>query len=99
MPDGLQISLMQNVGMKYEDVESHMKSSHRGSHNCAWRWTLRLALPLLVFVSGLALYWIWFDHAFGVTRWDTIVVGLPLAIEAAAVSLWSVSVWCSTDFV
>lgn len=67
------------------------------SHNRLWRWTLRLALPLLTFLTGLALYWIWFDHAYGGTEWTTFVVGLPLAIEGAAVALWSVSAWSSND--
>jgi hypothetical protein len=65
----------------------------------AWRWTLRLALPTLVFVSGLALYWIWFDRVFGTESWDTVVVGLPLAAEATAAAIWSVGVWCAKDLV
>lgn len=68
-------------------------------HNRLWRWTLRLALPLLTFLTGLALYWIWFDHAYGGTEWTTFVVGLPLAIEGAAVALWSISAWSSNDLV
>jgi hypothetical protein len=71
----------------------------RGLPDRAWRWTLRLALPLLFFVSALSLYWIWFDRAFGVAGWDTVVVGLPLAAEAGAVALWSIAVWCARDLV
>jgi hypothetical protein len=100
MPDGLhhEFFLMRSVETPPGGITAYLGASQR-PHDCAWRWTLRLALPLLVFLSGLVLYWIWFDRAYGVIGWDTIVVGLPLAIEAGAVALWSVGVWCSKDLV
>jgi hypothetical protein len=98
MPDGLHFDLSGTQPMTSEaQAPSAYSLPRRRSHNRLWRWTLRLALPLLTFLTGLALYWIWFDHAYGGTEWTTFVVGLPLAIEGAAVALWSVSAWTSND--
>ena len=100
MPDGLHFDLSGTQTMTSEAQAPSAYSSPRSRpHNRLWRWTLRIALPLLTFLTGLALYWIWFDQAYGGTEWTTIIVGLPLAIEAAAVALWSVSAWSSNDLV
>lgn len=71
-----------------------MRNPHR-----IWRWTLRLALPLLVAVTGLVLYWIWFDSSDGGIGWPAIVTGVPLLFVAAAATLWTVIAWCSKDTV
>lgn len=98
MPDGLHFDLSRTQPTTSEAQASSAYSPPRSrSHNRLWRWTLRIALPLLTFLTGLALYWIWFDHAYGGTEWTTFVVGLPLAVEGAAVALWSISAWSSND--
>ena len=100
MPDGLQSDFSAMGPTVIEVTSSTAYSAHpTKTHNRVWRWILRLALPLLAFLSGLVLYWIWFDQAYGGTEWTTIVVGLPLAVEAAAVALWSVSAWSSNDLI
>ncbi|MBS0224500.1 MAG: hypothetical protein JSR91_27600 [Proteobacteria bacterium] len=100
MPDGLHFDLAEKrlVTTEAQSPAAYSTPRHR-PHNRLWRWTLRLALPTLAFLSGLALYWIWFDQAYGGTEWTTIIVGLPLAVEAAAVTLWSISAWSSNDLV
>ena len=98
MPDGLHFDFSGIQPMTSEAQSPSAYSPPRSRpHNRLWRWTLRLALPLLTFLTGLALYWIWFDHAYGGTEWTTFVVGLPLAVEGAAVALWSISAWSSND--
>jgi hypothetical protein len=97
MPDGLQFDLSTTVTEMTSSTAYSARSPK--AHNRVWRWILRLALPVLAFLSGLVLYWIWFDQAYGGTEWTTIVVGLPLAVEAAAVALWSVSAWSSNDLI
>jgi hypothetical protein len=62
-----------------------------------WQWTLRLALPLLLFLSGKVLYWIWFDNVYGGVDACDIVGGLALAVCAVVVALWAVGSWCSED--
>ncbi len=99
MPDGLHFDLVETRSAMTEAPSSSTaySVSPQEPSNRLWRWTLRLALPTLAFLTGLALYWIWFDQAYGGTEWTTIIVGLPLAIEAAAVTLWSISAWSSKD--
>jgi hypothetical protein len=100
MPDGLFLDLPEKRLTIAEMASSTAYSARpQKTHNRLWRWILRLALPTLVFLSGLVLYWIWFDQAYGGTEWTTIVVGLPLAVEAIAVTLWSVSAWSSNDLI
>lgn len=98
MPDGLHFDWSE-TRLAMTQAERPMASSAfvNNTHNRLWRWILRLALPLLVFLTGLVLYWIWFDQAYGGIGWTTIIVGLPLAFEAVAAALWSVSAWCSND--
>jgi hypothetical protein len=98
-----ELSPMLRVGVEGEGVgmvlDHDLGSPPRSIPDLAWRWTLRLALPTLVFLSGLALYWIWVDRVFGTTSWDTFMVGLPLAVEATAAAIWSIGVWCAKDLV
>jgi hypothetical protein len=100
MPDGLNFDFSQERTATTESVclTADLQPLKK-PHNRMWRWILRLALPSLAFLTGLVLYWIWFDQAYGGTEWTTIFIGLPLAIEAVAVALWSVSAWCSNDLV
>ncbi|SKA12636.1 hypothetical protein SAMN02745126_03704 [Enhydrobacter aerosaccus] len=99
MPDGLYLDKAsgQTASTVLECSSAYslpLRSTHR-----IWRWTLRLALPALVCATGVILYWIWFDSAYGLTGWPAIVMGLPLVFEAAAVTLWTVTTWSSNDAV
>jgi hypothetical protein len=100
MPDGYhyEFSPTRSPVLQSRDMLIYQEPA-KGPRDRVWRWTLRLALPVLVFLSGLILYWIWFDSAYGIAGWKTVIVGLPLAVEAAAVALWSVGAWCSEDLV
>ncbi len=82
-----------------DDAEnrSSAASPRRSRDERIWRWTLRLALPLLIFLSGKVLYWIWFDNVYGRVDWCDIVGGLALAVGAAVVALWAFGSWCSED--
>jgi hypothetical protein len=80
-----------------ENSRSVSDSPRRSGDERIWRWTLRLALPLLLFLSGKVLYWIWFDNVYGSVDGCDIVGGLVLAIGAAVVALWALGSWCSED--
>jgi hypothetical protein len=67
----------------------------RGERIC--RWILRLALPILVYLSGQVLYWIWFDNVYGPPDLGGFLAGIPLAIVAIAAAIWAVGVWSSAD--
>jgi hypothetical protein len=61
------------------------------------RWILRLALPVLVYLSGQVLYWIWFDNVYGPPDLGGFLAGIPLAVVAIAAAIWAVGVWSATD--
>jgi hypothetical protein len=97
------------MSKRFEEVVAHClaaKGEGAGPHpeptalsriERIWRWVLRLVLPLLAGLSGLAIYWLWFDHHPGVHRWLEIIVSLPLAGEAAFVMLWAAGSWYFKD--
>lgn len=61
-----------------------------------WRWTLRLSLLGLMVLSGIALYWLWFDNIYG-SDWTAIVGGAFLSLVTGLVALWSLATWCFDD--
>jgi hypothetical protein len=61
------------------------------------RWILRLVLPVLVYLSGQVLYWIWFDNVYGPPDLGGFLAGAPLLVVAIAAGIWAIGVWSSAD--
>jgi hypothetical protein len=68
-----------------------------GSNARLWRWILRLTLPLLILLSSLVLYWIWFDNLYGAASWWNIIGGIALAAGVVVLVLWAFASWCFND--
>jgi len=47
-----------------------------------WHWVVRLVLPVLVFLAGQVLYWLWFDNIYA-RNWANIVGGFWIAFTLA----------------
>jgi hypothetical protein len=54
-------------------------------------------LPLLLFLSGKVLYWIWFDNVYAQVVGCDVEGGLALATGASVVAVWALGSWCSQD--
>ncbi|HZP99077.1 MAG TPA: hypothetical protein VFB13_06045 [Reyranella sp.] len=55
------------------------------------RWALRLALLLVVALSGLVIYWIWFEP--GKASWLQLAGTFPLALSVILVAIWAACAW------
>ena len=83
-----------------EGTETRRSSGEFPRRSCdelIWRWTLRLALPLLLFLSGRVLYWIWFDNVYAQVVGCDVEGGLALATGASVVAVRALGSWCSQD--
>jgi hypothetical protein len=61
-----------------------------------WSWTLRLVLPVLIFLADLVLYWLWSDVDAGAKGY-ALAEAVPLAVAAAALLIWAVGAWIAPD--
>jgi hypothetical protein len=61
-----------------------------------WHWVVRLVLPVLVFLAGQVLYWLWFDNIYA-RNWANIVGGFWIAFTLAIILVWLVCAWFATE--
>jgi hypothetical protein len=61
-----------------------------------WHWVVRLVLPVLVFLAGQVLYWLWFDNIYA-RNWANIVGGFWIAFTLAIIMVWLVCAWFASE--
>lgn len=61
-----------------------------------WTWVVRLVLPVVLYLAGQVLYWIWIDNVYA-HNWTSIVGGVWIAFTMAMIALWLLCVWISTE--
>ena len=61
-----------------------------------WPWVVRLVLPVLLYLAGQVLYWLWFDNIYAY-NWANVVGGLWIAFTMAIIVLWTVCAWLATE--
>jgi hypothetical protein len=61
-----------------------------------WRWTVRFVLLSLLVLSGIAIYFLWYDNIYGVD-WTTVVGSVFLAIMSGTLGPWFFTAWLFRD--
>jgi hypothetical protein len=80
-----------SIVARSQDASTYEEPIPQSLRAHVWCWTLRLILPLLAALLGLALYWECFDGPVG-TGWN-VVGGLPLCIGNVMILVWGASAW------
>jgi uncharacterized membrane protein YoaK (UPF0700 family) len=62
-----------------------------------WKWVLRLVLPIVTYMLGQVVYWLWFDNVQHHNPELTLAGSIMLAFVTAVVGLWALAAWLTLD--
>jgi hypothetical protein len=88
---------IQSEASRFIPYEPRTRNDRAARDERICRWIIRLALPILIYLSGQVLYWIWVDNVYGPPGWQGFLSGLPLVIVAVAATIWAIAIWSSGD--
>jgi hypothetical protein len=60
-------------------------------------WSSRLVFPVITYLLGQALYWLWFDSSSTANRLGNVVSGLSLIVVFVPAGISSLLSWCFSE--